>query len=56
MATGSFAAIERISSADSGVMLEKWASTTVVPFQKSTRLWSDVAPVPMSSLGQPFWR
>ena len=53
---GTWLASSRISPADMGPMCEKVASTTVSPFQKSTRLWSEVAPVPMSSFGQPFWR
>ena len=49
-------ALSRSSAADIGPTCEKVASITVLPFQKRTRFLSDVAPVPMSALGQPFWR
>jgi hypothetical protein len=53
---GNWPASSRSSEPDMGPMWEKFASTTVLPTQKSTRLWFDVAPVPIFSLGQPDWR
>ena len=50
---GNWPASSRNSEPDMGPMREKFASTTVLPSQKSTRLWLDAAPAPISSLGHP---